>query len=240
MSVVQNHRVMGSTTLPWGGEVVVEHCVQWLQKESDMMTTMMNEKDNINNNNNNPRAPSLLQWHARTAVHELSHQTRVNVHIPYMFADPNQHHLDVQLARPVLERVIDDHVPNLIDTSSLSPNLPPPTDLASWFTSAVTRVLEDSQVLPTHLKAWIIVGGASRIPLVQRSLQSTLHMLLGPMEMTVLPPFSTNNNNNTTSTTNSTAEWTVLGAATLAPSFGYSIPGGLTLHNKNNSNDDTS
>jgi Hsp70 protein len=227
ISVVQNHRVTGSTTLAWGGEVAVEHCAKLLQKLAPADQPMTDA-----------RAQAMLQWHARMAVHEMSKQTRVDVHIPYVFADPQRHHLDAQLARSVLEEVLDDHVSTCVDVASLSPSLPKPTDLKSWFTSAVTRVLEDVRVMPTNLKACLLVGGASRIPLVQRSLESTLHMLLGPVfldTIAVVPPFhhrSTASSRSTAHHQHPAEEWTVLGAATLAPSFGYSIPDGLVMNDK--------
>lgn len=208
ISIVQNHRITNAATLSFGGETFIEQCVQLLRQ--DQMT--------------DARGLALLQWHSRIAVHELSTQSRVRIHVPYVFADPTQHHLEQDVARTVLEEAVERDIPNMIDVSALSSSLPAPKDLKSWYVSAVTRVLEDSEILPNNLKACVVVGGASRIPLVQRSLQSTLDMLLGPFEIEVVPSFK-----GSASTTTSPAEWTVLGAASLAPSFGYSLSNGLTL-----------
>lgn len=210
LSVVNNDKVVDSITLPWGGEVMIEQLVGILQEEST-------QKHNPPLQDS--RSLSLLQIQAREALAELSTKSRVNVHVPYLFADPRNHHLDTSLARTVLESVVENHVRQEIithmDESFFSPYMPKPTDLSSLLTSVITQLLEQSRILPNQVDSVLLVGGAAKTPFVQRNLASSLLLLMGPSgaDKLLRPDEAT--------------ALTVLGAATLPPSFDYDIHLGL-------------
>jgi molecular chaperone DnaK (HSP70) len=209
-SVVNNDKVVDSITIPWGGEVMIEQLVGILQDESTQK--------------NNPplqdaRSLSLLQMQARQSLVELSTKTRTSVHVPYLFADPRNHHLDTSLARSVLETAVENHLRQEIithlDESFFSPHIPKPTDLSTLLTSVITQLLEQSRILPNQVDKVLLVGGAAKAQLVQRNLASSLQLLMGPSGAEKLLQ------------SDEAMSLTVLGAATLPPSFDYDLHLGL-------------
>jgi molecular chaperone DnaK (HSP70) len=213
ISIVQNDRVWHSVTIPWGGENIIEQLVFVLKREAAEPC-------------NDTRSLALLQYHARQAVMELSTQTRVAVHVPYLYANPAQHHLDTSFARTVLNQAVEDHVRTLLQEEPvwlpegiISRHLPKPNDLTSLWTSILTQVLERSELLPTDVSAVLIVGGGSKTRLMQRTMEEAWNRLTGG--------FHGRNALITNMDATLPSELTVVGAATLPPSFDYSWTRGL-------------
>jgi molecular chaperone DnaK (HSP70) len=216
LSIIQKDVVLSHLSLPWGGETPIELLVDLLAKESPSPLTLTDA-----------RSLSALQSQARTAVAELAGKGRVKVHVPYLFADPSNHHLDTTVSRPVLEQAIqadirDRLVPSVQEESSggdevLSRHMPAPTDLQSLLTSVVTQLLEISQQTPMTVHNVLLVGGGFKSPSTVESARSALYALMGPdaTQKTVVPESSL------------LTELTVLGAASMLPAYEYSVDSGL-------------
>mgnify|MGYP006386250367 CR=1 FL=1 len=143
------------------------------------------------------------------------------MHVPYLFADPSNHHLDTQVSRNVLDQAIEDHIRDVLieqlTEDSMSPHMPKPTNLTSMWVSVITRVLEQAEVLPTGLDGILLVGGGAKAPITQHSLSTALNVLMGSIATDKLKQIDPAVQ----------SELTVLGAATLLPSFEYSLADGL-------------
>jgi hypothetical protein len=198
-----------TTTLPLGGEHFIASLVAVLNQDSL----------------SDARSLALLQVHARQAVAELATQTRVALHVPYLFADPARHHLETSIARSILDQatqeyIRDEVVPELLSTNkdALSPHFATPVDLQSLWMSALTQVLERADLLPTSIHGVLLVGGGAKTVLVHQSLSSAWNTLTGglPDAAPIVRPDSSLQ-----------SELTVVGAATLPPSFDYSVVNGL-------------
>jgi molecular chaperone DnaK (HSP70) len=213
VSIVQNDLVRHSSTIPWGGENIIERLVFVMKRQAAEPC-------------NDSRSLALLQHHARQAVMELSTQSRVAVHVPYLYANPAQHHLDTSFARTVLNQAVEDHVRTLLQEELdwlpdgiLSPHVPKPNDLTSLWTSILTQVLERSELLPTDVSAVLVVGGGSKTILIQRTVEEAWNRLTGG--------FHGRNALITNMDASLPSELAVVGAATLPPSFDYSWNRGL-------------
>jgi len=173
------------------------------------------------------RSLALLQVQARQAVAELSTKTRVALHVPYLFADLGNHHLDASVARTVLDQAVESNVRDVLiqqlqaDDYYLSPHMPNPVDLTTLWTSVITQVLERSETLPSKIDHVLLVGGGAKSPLSHQTLHSALQRIMGSAATDKLkqPEASMQ------------SELTVLGAATLLPSFEYSLHDGLVRRN---------
>jgi hypothetical protein len=136
---------------------------------------------------------------------------------------PNDPHLDMSVSRIVLEQAVQDYwnkevVPELWDNGVLSASLPPPTGANALFTSALTKVLEESNELPTSIGRILLVGGGSRHKLFEEAVKESIFALMGPTanaEKLVMPEASLR------------SELTALGAASLLPNFDYDYDKGL-------------
>ena len=215
LSVVKKDMVLSSIALPWGGE-------RWIQLLVDLLIRQHNNDDgNQKVSLQDARSLAALQMQARVAVAELSSKTRVEIHVPYLFAEPGNHHLDATIARNVWEQTIQEDIrERLVQMpqidSALSPYLPTPTDMASLWMSAATQVLELAETIPLRVDHVLLVGGASRAPLVTSSLVAALDTLVGvDAQKRLVVPEST-----------LAPELTVLGAATLLPAYEYSLEDG--------------
>jgi hypothetical protein len=209
ISMVQKDVVLGSLSLPWGGESYIQILVELLLKDAPVAL-----KD--------ARSLAALQTQARLAVMELSNKTRASIHVPYLFPDPKNHHLDTTMSRVVLEKAMNEHVEKDLavdfgDLRVLSQHMPVPTNVSSLFLSVLTQVLEDSGKMPSDIDHVLVVGGGSKTHQVQDAISSTLAMLMGgegPKKLAI--PDSVLQ-----------TELTVLGAATMLPSYEYSMDSGL-------------
>ena len=217
LAIVEKDRVLASCMVPWGGETLVELAVERLRSADDTIKSLTQDE----------RSLSALQIHARTAVHELSSLTQTRVHVPYLFADPKQHHLEATLSRVVLEQMIQNDIrENLVPSlpsSSLSPHMSTPTNLTTFWASLITQLLEDGKSLPHELDHVLIVGGATRFPVIPSSIREVWFLLSGSdpainseRQRLILPESSLR------------SDLVALGAATMLPSFQYSLQGGLT------------
>ncbi|KAL7570834.1 hypothetical protein ACA910_018903 [Epithemia clementina (nom. ined.)] len=249
-SLVQNDIVVVSTSIPLGGETLIEllqHHVmeqeganlQWLLKDDTSRAHIL----------------SLLQMHARTALSELSFQPQAKIHIPFLYAAAaaaQQHqsnqgsnnsnatnsssisspHLDCTVSRSVLEELVQ-AIPSSSSSSSLdfshavSPHFPPPTNLTWLFTSILTQLLEQGETLPSHVNHFLLVGGASRFPFMRQTVKGSLEMLLGTAlssssssSVLVMVPDEE---------ASLASELTVLGASAVPLQYDYDLQEGLRL-----------
>ena len=210
LSVIQRDIILYASTIPIGGEDFVKQCIQLMLKESPLPLA-------------DARSQSALQIQARLAVAELTSKTRVDVHVPYLFPDPGNHHLDTSISRNVLDQALNAHVQDIapiiaeLDADTLSPHMPTPTDLSSLWMSTITQVLERSHQMPTSVDHVLIVGGGSKPPAMLESLRSALFLLMGSdvSKKIVVPDTALQ------------MELTVLGAATMLPGYDYSVESGL-------------
>jgi molecular chaperone DnaK (HSP70) len=197
-----------------GGESFVQQLVKRILDETGD-ETMANDRMSL----------TLIQSTARSSVIELVGKTQSNVHIPflYMGRKPNNPHLDMSISRTVLEQAVQDYwnrevVPQLMDGDVLSSSLPPPRSARDLFTSALTKVLEESNELPTNIERILVVGGGSKHRLFEEACKESIFALMGPSagsDKLVLPQTSLR------------AELTALGAASLLPNFDYDYEKGL-------------
>jgi molecular chaperone DnaK len=215
ISLVRDDRLIYYTTLyKVGGESFVQQLVDRVLAEIGDETMTID-----------PMSLSLIQSNARGSVLELVNKTQSNVHIPYLFMGrkPNDPHLDMSVSRIVLEQAVQDYwnkevVPELWDNGVLSASLPPPTGANALFTSALTKVLEESNELPTSIGRILLVGGGSRHKLFEEAVKESIFALMGPTanaEKLVMPEASLR------------SELTALGAASLLPNFDYDYDKGL-------------
>jgi molecular chaperone DnaK (HSP70) len=221
LSIVQKDVVLNHLTLQWGGETPIELLVGLLAAESPSPLT-------------DARSLSALQTQARMAVAELAGKSRVQVHVPYLYADPANHHLDTTVSRPVLEqeiqadirhRLVSSIIADQVENDALlvlSPHMPSPTDLQSLWTSSVTQLLEISQQTPMTLDHILLVGGGFKSPATVESARAALYALMGPdaVNKTVVPDSSL------------LSELTALGAASMLPGYEYSMETGLYKQNE--------
>jgi len=215
ISLVREDRVISYTTLfNVGGESFIQQLV-------DRILSEVGDE----NMAKDPMCLALIQSSSRSSVLELVNKTQSKIHIPFLFMgrksdDP---HLDTTISRTVLEKTVQDHwdrkvVPQLLEGNVLSSSLPPPTGATALFTSAVTKVLEDSDEIPNNISRILLVGGGSKHKLFEEACKESIFALMGPAansEKLVLPETSLR------------AELTALGAASLLPNFDYDFDKGL-------------
>jgi len=219
VSLVQRDRLLHALAIPFGGETLVRLAVDLLVQEA--------ESNHPSTPLTDARSLSAIQLQARAAVTELTKHTRVQVHVPYLFPDPQQHHLDTSLSRIVLEQALQQYIRerltprlSLHDTDEervLSPHVPPPTDLSSLLLSVLTQVLEYGNQTPQSIQHILLVGGGSKPPFLSVALRQALMLLMGSEgeKKVILPDSSVK------------SELTVLGAASMLPGYDYSIDRGL-------------
>jgi hypothetical protein len=216
ISLVRQDKVIASSTLEdVGGETFVQQLVYRILNEA--------EDDTLRQD---PMCLALIHTSARSSILELVNKSQAKVQIPFLFMGrkPDNPHLEMTVSRTVLEQAAQDYwissvVPKLMkeDVSPLSTNLPPPTNANALFTSAVTKVLEESGETPNNIQHILLVGGGSRHKLLEQACQEGIWALMGPSpHKLVLPEPSVR------------AELTALGAASLLPNFDYSYDKGLT------------
>jgi hypothetical protein len=213
VSLVRKDIVVASCTLEnIGGESFVQQLVARVLKETEDETL-----------NKDAMCLSLIQFNARSSILELVNKTQANVHIPFLFMGrkPNDPHLDMNISRTVLEQAVQDAwasevIPKLVQDNVLSSSLPTPTNAASLMTSAITRVLEDSEEIPTNIQHILLVGGGSKHKLLETACKEGIDALMGPSSQKLILPESSLR-----------AEITVLGASSLLPNFDYSYDNGL-------------
>jgi molecular chaperone DnaK (HSP70) len=218
VSVVQKDIARGYLSVPWGGETFIRLLIDYLLQEGQPNGGSNNQRVT------DARSLSAIQLQARAAVAELSNKMRVGVHVPYLFADPKHHHLDTTVSRTVLEHAVNNHiqhelVASIQDSAVLSPHLPVPTNVNSLFTSLLTQTLEYANKMPSDIHNVLLIGGASKAPMVQAAMNHALLAVMGPQGPAKLASMD-----QVLST-----ELTVLGAATMLPYWTYSVEHGLKV-----------
>jgi molecular chaperone DnaK (HSP70) len=209
ISLVREDKVVWSVTLDGiGGESLVQQLVERILVETEDETM---GKDVM--------SLTLIESNARSSVLELVNKTQSKIHIPflYMGRKPTDPHLDTTISRTVLEQAVQDNwntaiVPKLMDDDVLSSSLPTPTNATSLFTSAVAKVLEESNEMPSNIERILLVGGGSKHRMFEEACKDSISALMGPsdsLNKIVLPETSVR------------AELTALGASSLLPNFDY-------------------
>jgi molecular chaperone DnaK (HSP70) len=172
-----------------------------------------------------PMSLALITSSARASVLELVNKTQSDVLIPflYMGRKPENPHFVTTVSRTVLEQTVQNFwnteiVPKLLNDGALSSSLPSPTGATALFTSAITKVLEESNEVPTKIERILLVGGGSKHTLFEQACKESIFSMMGPAansDMLVLPESSLR------------SELTALGAASLLPNFDYDYEKGL-------------
>ncbi|KAL7517680.1 hypothetical protein ACHAWX_002587, partial [Stephanocyclus meneghinianus] len=223
--------VLYSSSMPWGGDTFVDlltrHLIHSFYGPDHDSTHRIHDDDDNNNDStsapssrptlNDPAALQRLHDASAAALQELTQKTRCRINIPYLSIDmqtKRPKHLELDVARTVLDAHAESFLRNelvshLLQTSKqsthtvLSNQLPPPADLSSLFASALASAMERSSLAPPSLRAVLLVGGGSRIPLVRRAVRRAAENLGGDafLERLVVPEGEMG------------AELTVLGAA---------------------------
>mmetsp|Transcript_18045 Transcript_18045/g.41401 ORF Transcript_18045/g.41401 Transcript_18045/m.41401 type:complete len:542 (-) Transcript_18045:544-2169(-) len=215
ISLVRDDKVVASVSLDGiGGESLVQQLVDRILSEigDDSM-------------NNDPMSLTMIETSARSSVMELMNKTQSKIHIPFLFMGrkPDNPHLDTTISRVVLEQAVQDSwgtliIPNLVEENVLSSSLPIPKDATSLFTSAVTKVLEESNEIPSNIEQILLIGGGSRHKVFEDACTESVTALIGPansQSKLVIPETSLR------------AELTALGASSLLPNFDYDYDKGL-------------
>jgi len=242
-SMVHRDICVASVALPLGGETLVELVQEHTRLEAFGKEESSSSSGGETKNNNNKdtfltdaRSLAALQVQARAATLQFTSTTTtassvnqqqqvVPIHVPYVFSNPNNHHLDTTLSTSVLKSLLDEHIQQQHDDSDLlppylSPHLPPPTDVTTLLTSALTQLMEQGQRLPTSIDHVLVVGAASRSRFFLGSLLSSLEQVALTTTTgttTVVVP----------SSASQASELTVLGATTMLPNYEYTMDKGL-------------
>eukprot|EP00934_Nitzschia_sp_Nitz4_P007251 Nitzschia sp. Nitz4//scaffold169_size48518//33110//34657//NITZ4_007077-RA/size48518-processed-gene-0.81-mRNA-1//1//CDS//3329538403//7241//frame0 len=213
ISLVKQDKVLATSFLDnVGGETFVQQVFQRVLHETGDLSL-----------GQDPMTLAMMHTSARSAALELVQKTQANVHIPFLFMgrksdDP---HFDMTLSRTALNQAVQSYwtesvVPYLMEKNQLSASMPPPTSAAHIITSSVTKVLEDSDVLPTDISHILLVGGGAKNTMFEQACQEGIWALMGPSpEKLVVPEPSLR------------AELTSMGAASLLPNYDYNYDRGL-------------
>ena len=215
ISIVRKDQVIGTVSLNnIGGESYVQQLSERIVKEAADASLL-----------NDPTSLALIHGSARSSILELVQKTSSNVHIPFLFMGrpdkANEPHFEMTISRAVMDQCVQDYwiqsvVPTLIQEGQLSTSLSPPTNATSLMMSAMTKVLEESEELPTNIQHILLVGGGSKFKLVEQAFLDAIAMLMGPSShKTVIPEASLR------------AELTTMGAAALLPNYDYNYQRGL-------------
>jgi len=215
ISLVRDDKVVSSNTLDGiGGESLVISLVDRIIADTGDETM---GKD--------PMSLTMIQSNARSSVLEMVNKTQSKIHIPflYMGRKPDDPHLDTTISRTVLEQAVQDGwntdiIPGLMERNVLSSSLPTPKDTISLFTSGITKILEESDEIPTNIERILFVGGGSRHRMFEDAFKESITALMGPgnfQDKAIIPESSLR------------AELTALGASSLLPNFDYDYDQGL-------------
>jgi len=217
VSLVQDDKIVAFVTLDGiGGESLVQGLVDRVVNETGDETI-----------GQDPMSLTMIQSSARSGVLELVNKTQSKIHIPflYMGRKPDDPHLETTISRTVLEQAVQDGwntdtIPKLMEEDVLSESLPQPKDVTSLIMSAVTKVLEESDQIPTNIERILLVGGGSRHKMFEEAFKESITALTGPSDFStkaVIPESSVR------------AELTALGASSLLPNFDYDYDKGLEM-----------
>ena len=217
ISLVRDDKIVWSVTLDGiGGEILVQKLVDRILVEVDDKTM-----------GSDTMSLKMIQASARSSVLELVKKSQSQIHIPFLFMGrrPDDPHLNTTISRIVLEQAVQDYwietiFPKLMENNVLSSSLPTPTDVTSLLTSAITKVLEESNEIPNNIGRILLVGGGSKHKVFEDGCKSSISALMGSSNYEsklVLPDVSLR------------AELTCLGASSLLPNFDYDYDKGLEM-----------
>ncbi|HEV8579768.1 MAG TPA: molecular chaperone DnaK [Thermoanaerobaculia bacterium] len=137
--VVEVKATNGDTHL--GGDNIDQRIIDWLLEEF--------RKDQGINLGNDPMAMQRLKEAAEKAKIELSSAQETDINLPFITADASgPKHLNIRLARPKLEQLIEDLVQR-----SIAP---------------CRQALKDAGVEPKDIDEVVLVGGQTRMPAIQK------------------------------------------------------------------------
>ncbi|NPA32815.1 MAG: molecular chaperone DnaK [Aquificae bacterium] len=161
--VIEVKATAGDTHL--GGANIDERIMDWLIEEFKKETGIDLRKDRT--------ALQRLKEAAEQAKKELSFKMETEINLPFITIDPNTNqplHLQKTLTRARLEEMIKDLVERTIDI--------------------VKQALQDAKLKPEDIDDVVLVGGSTRIPLVQRRIQEFFgkepHKGLNPDEVVAM------------------------------------------------------
>jgi len=161
--VIEVKATSGDTHL--GGANIDERIMDWLIEEFKKETGIDLRKDRT--------ALQRLKEAAEQAKKELSFKMETEINLPFITIDPNTNqplHLQKTLTRARLEEMIKDLVERTIDI--------------------VKQALEDAKLKPEDIDDVVLVGGSTRIPLVQRRIKEFFgkepHKGLNPDEVVAM------------------------------------------------------
>ncbi len=141
-NVVEVKSTAGDTHL--GGDDIDQRIIDWLIEEFKKETGIDLSNDRM--------ALQRLKEAAERAKKELSTTTETEINLPFITADQTgPKHLVRKLTRSQLEKMIMDIVDRTIEPCK--------------------RALEDAKLSPTDIDEVILVGGSTRIPLVQQKVK---------------------------------------------------------------------
>lgn len=140
--VVEVKSTNGDTHL--GGDNVDQKIIEWLLAEF--------KKDQGIDLSRDPMAMQRLKAAAEEAKISLSSAQETEINLPFITADASgPRHLNVRLSRPKLEQLVED-----IIERSFGP---------------VRQALKDAGLKPSEIDEVVLVGGQTRMPLIQRKVQ---------------------------------------------------------------------
>ena len=183
--------VLSSTPLEFGGDTFVDLLVGHLIRDfyGDGASSKREDAVDTRQELDDPAALARLYEASAAAVIELSSKTRTDVDVPYLSMDPETRkprHLNAGVARGVVQAEFESWartalVPRLESRGdgALSAALPRPTDLASLLSSVLMSAMEGTGLTPMSIRAVLLVGGGSRIPLVRTSVGEAVARLAG-------------------------------------------------------------
>jgi len=142
--VIEVKATAGDTHL--GGANIDERIIEWLIEECKKETGVDLRKDRT--------AFQRLKEAAEQAKKELSFKLETEINLPFITIDPSTNqpiHLQKKLTRARLEEMIKDLIDRTMDI--------------------VKRALEDAKLSPSDIDDVVLVGGSTRIPLVQQRIK---------------------------------------------------------------------
>lgn len=178
--------VLHSMQLEFGGDTFVDALVSHLIRTFDgfKYEPQSSSKPTLSDT----AALQRLYEASTSAVHELSSKTRSEINIPYLTMDLESRqpkHLEVGMARAVVENEVENYISKSLvpalnkEKTMLSQAFQSPSTLSALFSSVIMSMLEQTAHTPYNLRAILLVGGGSRIPLVRESLKSGVAVLAG-------------------------------------------------------------
>jgi len=171
-SVVQRDVVVGSNTISnVGGNLYVEAIVDLLCATSSELR-------------NDGMALQRIYEAAHSAAIELNARSSTEIHIPYVgmnLETREPKHLNERTVRSVVEKCVTEKFleQTFLTEKFFSSHIKPSSSLSNWFASSITKLFEDSKIMPMELTHVLVVGGGTKHPMIQTSILDGWRMLSG-------------------------------------------------------------